>query len=89
MVSSKIPGSALERKPALTPKKILYIVLGCLCLALGVIGLYFMARKALWVPCIILGIVWLGHIIYVSFFVKTIPAGQPPAEEPSEESTES
>lgn len=125
----------------MTPKKILYVVLGCICLALGVIGIYlpilpttplllltlfffansseklhswflgtklykkhlesfvkkegmlmqtkvsilvtvsllmaiglfFMARKALWVPCIILGVVWLGHIIYFGFVVKTIP----------------
>ena len=49
------------------------------------IGLFFMARKALWVPCIILGAVWLGHIIYFFFFVKTVPAGQAPSvpDEPS------
>ena len=35
-------------------------------------GFYMMARKSIWVPCIILGIVWISHIVYFVFFVKTI-----------------
>lgn len=35
-------------------------------------GFYMMARKSIWVPCIILGIVWVSHIVYFVFFVKTI-----------------
>ena len=38
------------------------------------IGFFMMARKAIWVPCIILVVVWLAHIVYFGFFVKTIPA---------------
>ncbi|MCR5655547.1 MAG: YbaN family protein [Lachnospiraceae bacterium] len=36
------------------------------------IGGYFMARKEIWVPCIILAIIWIGYFIYFTFFVKTI-----------------
>lgn len=35
-------------------------------------GFYMMARKSIRVPCIILGIVWISHIVYFVFFVKTI-----------------
>lgn len=35
-------------------------------------GLFMMLRKDLYIPCIILGIVWLFHIIYFTFGVKTI-----------------
>jgi hypothetical protein len=36
------------------------------------LGIFFMARKGIWVPCIILGVVWAVHLIYFLFFVKTI-----------------
>ena len=36
------------------------------------LGIFFMARKGVWIPCVILGIVWVCHIIYIVFFVKTI-----------------
>lgn len=35
------------------------------------IGFAVMFSKAVYVPCIILGAVWLFHIIYFAFFVKT------------------
>ena len=35
-------------------------------------GFFMMFRKAIYIPCIILGIVWLCHIIYFIFGVKTI-----------------
>ncbi|MGN0521079.1 MAG: YbaN family protein [Eubacterium sp.] len=35
-------------------------------------GLFMMLRKDLYTPCIILGVVWLFHILYFSFGVKTI-----------------
>ena len=38
------------------------------------IGFFMMARKAIWIPCIILAVVWLAHIVYFGFFVKTIPS---------------
>ncbi|MCR5188100.1 MAG: YbaN family protein [Treponema sp.] len=35
-------------------------------------GFFMMARKGIWIPCIILFIVWLCHIIYFLFRVPTI-----------------
>lgn len=35
------------------------------------VGFLLMARKALWVPCIILGVVWVAHLVYFLGFVKT------------------
>ncbi|MBQ8781958.1 MAG: YbaN family protein [Oscillospiraceae bacterium] len=35
------------------------------------IGFVMMFSKAIYVPCIILGCVWLFHIIYFAFVVKT------------------
>ncbi|MCR5202784.1 MAG: YbaN family protein [Lachnospiraceae bacterium] len=35
-------------------------------------GIFFMARKGIWISCVILGVVWLAHVIYFIFFVKTI-----------------
>lgn len=37
-------------------------------------GFFMMAQKAIWIPCIILGIVWISHIIYFVFGVRTISA---------------
>lgn len=37
-------------------------------------GFFMMARKSLWVPCGILAVVWIAHVIYFFGFVKTIPA---------------
>jgi hypothetical protein len=36
------------------------------------LGIFFMARKGVWIPCIILAVVWICHFIYFVFFVKTI-----------------
>lgn len=35
-------------------------------------GFFMMARKSIWVPCIILAVVWVCHIIYFVSGVKTI-----------------
>ena len=35
-------------------------------------GFFMMARKGIWIPCIILAAVWICHIIYFVFRVKTI-----------------
>ncbi len=37
-------------------------------------GFFMMARKGIWIPCVILAIVWLAHILYFTQRVKTIPA---------------
>lgn len=36
------------------------------------LGIFFMARKGVWIPCIILAVVWICHFIYFVFFVKNI-----------------
>ncbi|MBQ9301216.1 MAG: YbaN family protein [Clostridia bacterium] len=35
-------------------------------------GFYMMARKGIWIPCVILAIVWIAHLVYFLFGVKTI-----------------
>lgn len=35
-------------------------------------GFFMMARKGIWIPCIILAVVWICHILYFVFRVKTI-----------------
>ncbi len=37
------------------------------------VGFFLMAGKGIWIPCIILAVVWIAHIIYFGFRVKTIP----------------
>ena len=37
-------------------------------------GFFMMARKGIWIPCVILAVVWLAHILYFTLRVKTIPA---------------
>ncbi len=37
-------------------------------------GFFMMARKGIWIPCVILAIVWIAHIWYFGLCVKTIPA---------------
>ncbi len=35
-------------------------------------GIFMMSRKKIWIPCIILTTVWVCHIVYFVFIVKTI-----------------
>ena len=35
-------------------------------------GFFMMARTGIWIPCVILALVWVGHIAYFVFGVKTI-----------------
>ncbi len=46
-------------------------ILTSVTLIMGV-GFFMMFRKAVYVPCVILGIVWVCHVIYFLFGVKTI-----------------
>lgn len=39
-------------------------------------GFFMMARKSIWVPCIILAVVWVCHIIYFVSGVKTIKSDE-------------
>ena len=60
--------SFVERK-AMTLKTKLSILIS-VTLVMG-LGFFMMARKGIWIPCIILGVVWLCHIGYFMFRVKT------------------
>ena len=47
--------------------------------ALMAVGFFVMARKGIWIPCILLGVVWVCHLVYFLFGVKTltnIPAAE-------------
>ena len=46
-------------------------ILVCVSLLMG-LGFFLMARRGIWVPCAILALVWLGHVISFGFCVKTI-----------------
>lgn len=46
-------------------------IIACVTLLMGV-GFFLMARKNIWIPCGILAAVWLAHIWYFVFRVKTI-----------------
>ena len=60
--------SFVERK-AMTLKTKLSILIS-VTLVMG-FGFFMMARKGIWIPCIILAVVWLCHIGYFIFRVKT------------------
>ena len=47
--------------------------------ALMVFGFVMMLRKSLYIPCAILACVWVAHIIYFVFFVKTAGRNKPGA----------
>lgn len=60
--------SFVQRK-AMTLKTKLSILIS-VTLVMG-FGFFMMARKGIWVPCIILAVVWLCHLLYFIFRVKT------------------
>lgn len=44
--------------------------------ALMAVGFVLMLRKGIIVPCILLAVVWVFHLVYFLFGVKTIPAAE-------------
>ena len=36
-------------------------------------GFFMMARKGIWIPCVILAAVWAAHLVYFGFITKTLP----------------
>ena len=60
--------SFVQRK-AMTLKTKLSILIS-VTLVMG-FGFFMMARKGIWIPCIILGVVWICHIGYFMFHIKT------------------
>ena len=61
--------SFVEKRGMLMSTKLSILITVTLLIGLGI---FFMARKGVWIPCIILGVVWVCHFIYFVFFVKTI-----------------
>ena len=44
--------------------------------ALMAVGFVLMLRKGIIVPCVILAVVWVCHLVYFLFGLKTIPAAE-------------
>ena len=44
--------------------------------SLMAVGFVLMLRKGIIVPCVILAVVWVCHLVYFLFGVKTIPAAE-------------
>ena len=61
--------SFVKKKGMLVSTKVSIITTVTLLMGLAI---FMMARKGVWIPCIIIGIVWLVHVIYFLFIVKTI-----------------
>ena len=61
--------SFVEKKGMLMKTKISIITTVTLLMGFG---FFMMARKGIWIPCIIISIVWVCHVIYFVFGVKTI-----------------
>ena len=61
--------SFVEKKGMLMKTKISIITTVTLLMGFG---FFMMARKGIWIPCIILAVVWVCHVIYFVFGVKTI-----------------
>lgn len=54
-------------------------ILGSVTLVMG-IGVVLMLRRGIYVPSILLGVVWVGHILYFLFGVRTLPEAEASAE---------
>ncbi len=61
--------SFVEKKGMLLKTKL--TIMTTVTLLMG-FGFFMMARKNIWIPCIILAVVWICHVIYVLFGVKTL-----------------
>ena len=61
--------SYVEKKGMLMKTKVSIITTVTLLMGFG---FFMMARKGIWIPCIILAVVWVCHVIYFVFRVKTI-----------------
>ena len=61
--------SFVEKKGMLLKTKI--SIISTVTLLMG-LGFFFMARKGIWIPCVILAVVWVAHLVYFIFGIKTI-----------------
>ena len=69
--------SFVEKKGMLMKTKVSIITTVTLLMGFG---FFMMARKGIWMPCIIIGVVWICHVLYFVFGVKTIKAEELPKE---------
>ena len=65
----KHPESFVKKKGMLLSTKISIITTVTLLMGFG---FFMMARKDIRIPCIIIAVVWVAHILYFVFRVKTI-----------------
>ena len=63
--------SYVQKKGMLMQTKL--SILATVTLLMGV-GFFMMFRKEIYIPCVILAVVWAAHVIYFLFGVKTIKA---------------
>lgn len=63
--------SYVQKKGMLMQTKL--SILSTVTLLMG-IGFFMMFRKQIYIPCAILAVVWIAHVVYFLFGVKTIPA---------------
>lgn len=61
--------SFVEKKGMLLKTKL--TIIATVTLLMG-FGFFMMARKEIWIPCVILAVVWVSHIIYFLFGIKTL-----------------
>ena len=61
--------SFVEKKGMLLKTKISIITTVTLLMGLGS---FLMARRGIWIPCVILAVVWIAHLVYFIFAIKTI-----------------
>ena len=61
--------SFVEKKGMLLKTKLSIMITVTLLMGFG---FFMMAKKEIWIPCIILMIVWICHILYFVFGVRTI-----------------
>ncbi len=74
-VGTKLYQNHLEsfvKKEGMTPKTKWSIIV-TVTLTMG-ISAFLMMRKGVWIPCLLMGLVWIAHVIYLGFRVKTIVA---------------
>ncbi|MCR5376692.1 MAG: YbaN family protein [Lachnospiraceae bacterium] len=61
--------SFVEKKGMTASTKV--CILTTVTILMGV-GFFFMSRKGIWIPCVMLAVVWTVHMVYFLLFVKTI-----------------
>ena len=61
--------SYVEKRGMLLQTKLSILICVTILMAFG---FFMMARKGIWIPCVILAVVWAAHFYYFLFRIKTI-----------------